>query len=179
VAVVKAEPLRGVTNRERGRAIRERLCTNCQAERRTIEAKGLCRCCYRIAQKISQIKKWNPKDKKTLKGFPRHFILRAAHVSRMKADVLEQLKALLEHLRIREQRLREPVDSMMLESKVSHVATLAGARTPQLMHGTVGFFDSFTPAQRRTLFELLNNIEEDRPCRIEIDWSRYLRRDSR
>jgi len=155
--------------------MQQSLCRNCQTERRAIEAKGLCRCCNQIARKIGQIEKWNPKDKRTLKGFPRHFIL--GHASRMKADVLEQLNARLDQLRIWEQRLREPIDSMMLESKFSHIAKLAGAKTPRLLHGTAICFDSFTPAQRKTIFELLNSIEEDIPCRVEIDWSRYLRRD--
>src|ERR1700680_2901185 len=77
------------------------LCTTCQTEQHAIEAKGMCRRCNRIARKISQIENWNPNDESTLEDFPRGFILRPDHVSRMKADVLEQLKAHLEQLRIR------------------------------------------------------------------------------
>lgn len=95
----------------------------------------------------------------------------------MKADVLQQLNARLEQMRIRELRFREPIGSVMHERQLDHLAELAGAKTPRLMHRTAICFDSFTPAQRKTLFELLNSIEEDIPCRIEIDWSRYLRRD--
>jgi hypothetical protein len=92
----------------------------------------------------------------------------------MRADVIEQLKDCLKKLRYVEARFREPVDSMMIESRLAWLAQKAGVRNRNLMHGTAVCFDGYTPTQRKTLFMLLNAIEEDIPRRNCIHWSRYL-----
>ena len=156
--------------------MRDSRCKNCGTERHSIIARGLCKRCYRIVRRIEQIQSWNSDDEGTLRGFPRIPILPGDHIPRMKADVLLQLKESLEKLRLKEHQFREPIDSMTLEGMLGSLARKAGAKSRGLMHGTAICFDSFTPEQRRTLFELFNSIEEDIPQRDCIDWSRYMRR---
>jgi len=92
----------------------------------------------------------------------------------MRADVIKQLRAGLKKLAYMEARSREPVNSMMIERKFDWLARKAGVRNREIMHGTAICFDSFTPKQRRTLFNLLDAIEENIPQQNCIHWSRYL-----
>jgi hypothetical protein len=152
-----------------------RNCKNCGTERFNVTAKGLCKRCYSISRRIDQIKKWDPDDETSLKGYPRHFPFGPDDVPRMKADVIEQLKDHLEKLRLAEERLRGLISSMEIEGQLKVLAHLASARNAQsIMHQASISFDGFTPEQRTTVFYWLYRIEENVNRRGLIHWSRYI-----
>ncbi len=154
-----------------------RNCKNCGTERFNVKAKGLCKRCYSISRRIDQIKKWDPNDETSLKGYPRHFPFRPEHVARMKADVIEQLKDRLKELRLVEERLRGPVSSVQIEGQLKVLAELASARNARsIMHQASSSFDGFTPEQRTTIFYWLYRIEENVTRRDLVHWSRYMLR---
>jgi hypothetical protein len=150
-------------------------CTNCGTDRFRVTARGLCSRCYPLTRKLEQLENWNPKTGRAPKWIPQSLLrMPHNHFEPMRADVAKQLKDRLKKIRDLEARLREPVDSMMIESKLAWLAQKAGVRNREVMHGTAICFDSFAREQRRTLFRLLNEIEEDIPLRNWIHWSRYL-----
>jgi hypothetical protein len=150
-------------------------CTNCSTERLPIKARHLCRRCYAVTRKLEQLQKWKPGTPP--KWYPQSLHLSDDEVVRMRADVVKQLKDCLKKIASQEARLREPIDSMMVESKLAWLAQKAGVRNRSIVHGTASCFDSFTPEQRAILFDLLNLIDVDIPRRNCIHWTRYLTQD--
>jgi len=133
--------------------------------------KGLCTRCYRLVRKLEQVKLWDFDDPKTLKGCPPS-VFDPEEFRKVKSGVTLQLEERLSFLRIREQSLKEPVDGSDVEYRLRHIAQLSGARDPNLFYGIAGFIDSnFDIRQKKILYELFNQIEENIPWK-GINWHR-------
>jgi len=96
----------------------------------------------------------------------------------MKVDVIEQWRDRLRQLQKEEERQAGPVSSINIEYQLRWLATRAGARNPNLLHGAALCFDSYTPEQRRKLYGLLKYIEDDFP-RFRIHWTRFFEKEEK
>jgi len=157
--------------------MKNKRCSNCGTERFRVHAKDLCRRCYGLSLRVSQIQAWNASDLKTLKGLPTSLpLLRPEDVPKIQADVIDQLRKRLQDLRRSEQSLAKPVDSIKIEFQLQRLAKSAGARNAaSITHGLASVFDDFGPEHRMTLYGILHSIEENIPW-SGIRWCRYLER---
>ncbi|MGA9210662.1 MAG: hypothetical protein WB347_22925 [Terriglobales bacterium] len=114
----------------------------------------------------------------SLKGYPRGLPLpRPEEIPKMQADVIEQLGKRLKELRTKERILNEPVDSIAIEYQLQRLAEKAGVRNAcDITHGLAIVFDEFGPQHRKTLYQVLNSIEENIRWR-GVHWSRYMVKD--
>jgi hypothetical protein len=115
---------------------------------------------------ISQLEKWNPGDPNSLKGYPAGLPPPPSPecVKNMQAHAIKQLRKRLEQLRVKEQVLNGPVDSIAIEYQLQRLAERAGARNAyRTTHGLASVFDDFGPEQRKALYQVLNSIEENIP----------------
>lgn len=149
-------------------------CQNCTTVRFPHKALGLCSRCYRLTQRLKEIEGWDLQNPKSLKGYTTLVALwRPDTLERVRSWRRNKIKTHLEFLRTREEQLAGYIDGLDLENAFSHVAKLAGTRE-QFFHGLATSFDwDFTPEQRKTLFRLLNSIEEELPWRYHLYGNGY------
>jgi hypothetical protein len=155
-------------------ATNEYPCRNCEATRFGIKLRGLCKRCFGATNEIEKLKKWNPDDESTLRGYPRGLpLLPPALISRMRDDVIEQWKERLRRLQLEERWREEPPTSLSIEYQLRWLGSKAGVRNSNFLHGIAACFDDYTPQQRKKLYEILRSIEERLP-RLPIQWGRFL-----
>lgn len=124
----------------------ERACANCETVRHPLEAKGLCRRCYYVHRKLSRADQEIPPE--ILKGYK------------------NECQRRLDLIRLNEQKREGPISGLDLEHQLCLVAGLAGVPRKKLhiFRGMATFFnENFSPEQKRLIFGLLSNIEENVP----------------
>jgi hypothetical protein len=145
-------------------------CQECGTQRYHHRAKGLCTRCYQLVQKLKQIDQWDFADPKTLKEVPLNirYLLDEKTFNRMKRGAAEEVRWLLNYLKLREQTLQGPITGLDVEYSLRHIARLCGVRNKNLFFGIASSIDSdFNMKQKKVLYELLNTIEEDLPWRAK------------
>jgi len=129
--------------------------------------------CFGATHEIEKLKDWNPNDESTLKGYPRGLpLLPPALVIRMRDDAVEQWRERLKRLQLEERWRDEPPSSISIEYQLQWLATRAGVRNSDFLHGLAGCFDDYKPEQRKKLYGILKSIEEHLP-RPRIQWGRF------
>jgi hypothetical protein len=146
-------------------------CRNCNAIRFGIKQRGLCKRCYKATLLIEKLEGWNPNDERTLRGYPRSVpLFPPPIIARMKKNALSELRARLQQYKLQEKWREEPTSSISIEYQLRWLAKQAGARKPDFLHGVANCFDDYTPEQRKTLYNMLKNIQEYLP-EPPIPWS--------
>lgn len=144
------------------------------ATRFGIKLRGLCKRCFGATYEIEKLKKWNPKDEGTLIGYPRGLpLMPPVLIGRMRDDVIEQLKERLKSYRLEETWRSEVPSSLSIEYKFQWLASQAGVRNLDFLHGLAASFDKFTPEQRKKIYGILKDIQEHLP-KPPIQWGRFL-----
>jgi hypothetical protein len=152
-------------------------CEQCGTDRYKHLARGLCTRCYPLVRKLEQVNGWsvdNPGDLEEnltdkILGNPERF-------ERAKSNVANQIRDRLERLKIREEKLEGSVDGMDIECQLQWlIRQCPSVRDKELCYGTASTFnDEFNMEQRKILYELLNDIEENVRW-TGIDWFRVWR----
>jgi hypothetical protein len=90
-------------------------------------------------------------------------LLNPERFQRAKSNVVQQIKDRLEFLKMREERLKGPIDGIDIEFQLTWIASQCrGVKNKDLFYNEAGTFDEyFGPKQRRILFELFNELEEN------------------
>lgn len=135
----------------------KQACANCGTVRHPLKAKGLCARCYYVHQKLNRAElEIHPG---LLKGYR------------------SECQRRLDVIRVDEQRRQGPISGLDLERQLCCVARRAGVPEKKLhiFRGLATLFnESFNPGQKRLLFGLLSDIEENVPW-TGIDWGRVVR----
>lgn len=152
-------------------------CQKCGTVRRPIKARGYCRRCYAIVLQLEAIAGWDLSRPETLKHYPREPLLRThQYFEALQAGFSRQLRDELAILRTREDRRKEGVDCYVIEMQLRRLARRAGAGSNVHRH-SAGFIESsFSLAQRRVLFQLLDDIEDGiprQPLSVALAFERY------
>lgn len=154
-------------------------CVNCGSERFTIAAKGLCSRCYPLQRRIAVLEKWDG----SVANAPRQYstartLVRAEELPVVKHALIRQIQERLWFLKQKEEQLQGPIDAIDIEYQLDRLACLAGARNTNnnsLFFGNAGFIAvKLDAAARKTIFYLLNCIEENIPW-DGIDYDRIVR----
>jgi hypothetical protein len=91
----------------------------------------------------------------------------------MRNDVIEQWKECLKRYQLEERwRAEMPDCSLSIERQLQWLASRAGVRNTDFLHGLALCFDDFTPEQCVKLYGILKSIEEHLP-RPPIQWGRF------
>jgi len=143
-------------------------CKSCGTTRRKHIAKGLCVKCYPIFNKLEAVKKWDPKNPKTLKTyFSTYYLSDPRTFVKFKTCIAKQLKHRLDWLRAREEKMKGPIDGLDLEYKFGWLASKVGCKKDNLFHGLADWFEgNFNKKQRLVLFAVIDKIQQDIPWRI-------------
>lgn len=138
-------------------------CRSCSTARFLHVARGFCKRCYPLVQKLLQAKDWDVNN-------PRSFAHIVRNVAFWKPDALKKIRtrriatiqARLEFLKTREEQLNEEIDGLDLENEFNWIAKRCGSVRADLFRNTSTFFDhNFTPEQKRLIFRILNDIQEN------------------
>jgi len=139
-------------------------CQQCGTERYRHVAKGFCTRCYPLIRKLDEVNGWSVDNPGDLKEWLHEKSLRnPVRFQRAKSNVVQQIRARLEYLKIREESLKGPIDGIDIEFQLTWIASRCrGVKNKDLFYNEAGTFDEyFGPKQRKILFELLNEIEEN------------------
>jgi hypothetical protein len=148
-------------------------CRNCKATRFGIKQRGLCKRCFGATYEIEKLRDWNANDASTLRGCPRGLpLLPPALIARMRNDVIEQWKERLKRYQLQGKWRDEIPSSLSIEHELQWLASRAGVRKSDFLHGLASCFDDYTPEQLKKLYGILKSIEEHlRPS--PIHWGRF------
>ena len=148
-------------------------CVNCGTRRRRHRGRGYCTKCYGPATWLAKIESWDSSQLETVTGLPgrcaemRRLLQREAFRRGLSAE----LRRRLEQLKTWESGLGKVPDSLTLEHRLRRVAQYAGVRDRNLFYGYANWLaHEFDMRGRTALNDLLIQIEEDRPWRI--NWYR-------
>jgi hypothetical protein len=163
-------------------------CRNCGCERarRPFKRRDCCGKCFYLFQYLRVVERWDLSRPETLgqigimqrriNGSPAPSLqgMSAADVAVFKASYIEQIKAALDLLRIRESTRRGElrVDGSSIEHKLKDMLKLIQLRdkyerAASRFHGLATMLDhTFSPEQCRILYNLLDDIEEQTYGRV-------------
>jgi hypothetical protein len=145
-------------------------CKKCTGDSRfhAYGAKGVCRRCYAIEQRIEQVRRWNQNERDTLIGFSDSpaFNSTDEEFEINRDETIRQLHCRLKLLRRREEirRCEIPIEPLDLENKFLQLQHLVRRKAKYLSHASY-LADHFDPGQRRVLYALLEEIIESVPWR--------------
>jgi|SRR5271157_386740 len=145
-------------------------CQQCGTVRYNHVAKGLCTRCYRLVKKLEQVSHWDLSNPESLKGYIEgRTYYSADKFERIKSGVAREIQKRLEFLQTREKTLSGPIYGLSIEYQLAGIARRCGVKK-DLFHGIATSVDhSFNMKQKKILYELLNEIEENIPW-AGIDW---------
>ena len=146
-----------------GWAKKSDCCQNCETVRFKHKARGFCERCYYLVRKLEICKKWDLSDPITLKNFPNEPSFRQPRTFiKVKNGHISQIKQRLSHLKIKERKLKGPIDSIDIEYRLRWLAKRCNVKNKNLFFGIAGYIEQhFSVEQRKVLYELLNKIEEN------------------
>jgi hypothetical protein len=150
-------------------------CRNCKCgpTRRAYGSHGYCRLCYRMIKAIAALKAWDRAKPETFDRVPKsaqsdsvRSDFSEEEFEMWRADHIRQAEARSECLRFREEKRRGEVavDGIDLEQKFSRLlhAVRLKAKLSSMAHFLI---ETFNEEQRRALYMLLDEIEEQIPWR--------------
>jgi len=148
-------------------------CQQCGTARYNHVAKGLCTRCYRLVKKLEQVSQWDLSNPASFKGYKGYIEGRtycsAEKFERIQSGVSREIRKRLEFLQGREETLKGPIYGLDLEFQLARIALRCGVKK-DLFHGLATYIDhSFNMKQKKILYELLNDIEEN-ILWAGIDW---------
>jgi hypothetical protein len=141
----------------------KRRCRNCGCElsqRRPFARKDCCRECFKVSEYLKVVEKWNGARPEI---FEQHFSIEgfAEYKSRLICELNTELKYL--HSREATRRDASLTDGLTIEKKLGSILDLlrGKVRNRNVFHGIATSIDHcFDQEQRRILFELLDDIED-------------------
>ncbi len=138
-------------------------CLNCGTCRFEYKARGHCVRCYPYILKIEKISRWDLSDSKTLVGYPREYTLRnSKYFVRIKKSFLEQLNERLSEFKYKEKKLQSDVDGGDVVAIFQRISRLARSSNKDFLWHQEDLFDhNFNKKQKKILYKLLNDIEEN------------------
>ena len=153
-------------------ARKHQRCINCSTTRYSHKARGYCTRCYRLVKRIEEIKKWDITNPSSLKNSGNAWVNRndPKRLERLRRGCIEQIESRLEFLKDREVQIsgNEDVEGINIEFQLKRLARIAKAND-KVFHGTANLIDwNFSQQQKTLIFSLLNQIEENRPWRIDF-----------
>ena len=147
-------------------------CQQCGTKRFKHKAKGLCTRCYWLVGKLEQVNRWDLSDPNSLRGYPRELDYGPEVFLRVKSSAASQIRERLVVLREREEALEKRVDGSDLEYQLRRIAQRCRVKNKHLLFGSEAYFENcFGAKQRRILYGLLQEIEENIPWE-GINWWR-------
>ena len=167
-------------------------CRNCGCARlrRPFKRRDCCGKCFYLFEYLRVVERWDLGRPETLRqiggmargiggaAMPSIQAMSADHFAVFKASYLEQIKAALELLRIREAKRRGElcVDGASIQHKLKDMLKLIQLRdkyerAASRFHGLATMLDhTFTPEQCRILYNLLDDIEEQTYGRVAEEY---------
>lgn len=151
-------------------------CQNCGTVRFNHIAKGYCKRCYALIKQLEQVNCWDLSSPQTLKRYPRNVIFHRQDVfKKIKKGYVLQIKKRLVFLKTKEESLSEPVYGVDIEHQLQRIAKLCYVKNKRLFHGRANYIDhNFNKKQKKILYKLLNEIEENIPRKI--NWSKIFQK---
>jgi hypothetical protein len=163
-------------------------CRNCGCAhwRRPFKRRDCCGKCFYLFEYLRVVERWDLAQPETLRqtgalarriggnALPPVHAMSAEDFAVFKASYLEQIRAALDLLRIREAKRRGdlPVDGSSIEHKLKDMLKLIQLRdkyerAASRLHGLASMLDhTFSPEQCRILYNLLDDIEEQTYGRV-------------
>ncbi len=145
-------------------------CKTCNTERFPIRKDGHCYKCYHAISLIRKIKKWNPRNPKTLKDFG--YMLQNPYrmpecFRAMKRELLRQLQDRLDSLKLREEQYQKGTDGITIEFMLRRLGKRCARRGYNDFHyGYASQIDhTFPLKQKLFLYQLLADIVDRMPWR--------------
>ena len=152
-------------------------CQQCGTKRFPQIAKGLCGRCYRLVNKLERVNHWDLSNPDSLKGYPREAGFHKLDTFiQVKEGVAAQIRERLAFLKARELMLESTIDGIDVEHILRDIARRCHVKNRNLFFGIAGYIDdNFKLGQKKVLYELLNEIEEDIPWK-GTDWNKVFER---
>jgi hypothetical protein len=153
-------------------------CINCGTQDRPHRGKGFCTKCHGPARTLAAVQAWDVSRPETIREYPS--VLRSTPrggIPRLQRGLIAELQQRLDMLKMWESARHDShIDTVLVESQLGRIASLAGAQDRNLFHGYAGYLGShFDHDGLLALRRILVKIEEDRPW--QLNWYRVFTRD--
>lgn len=145
--------------------------------------KYLCGRCFSATQRLARIESWNLDDPASLVGYPQGSVFRQLeYFPFIRKEAISQARGRLSEIKSGEEMWVTGASGLIIERLLCRIAAKCGCRHRVHDNAATRIDHGFDPKEKRELFRLLHEIEEDLPWpginfpRIFLSYERALER---